>query len=406
MPKKRTLFALVLSILILIIGSALALDAYRYYLEALLDVRVNRAETIGADLHQVLRQGMSDNNHAGVRRAVSDTVGTYNVVQVRILGLNGKVYADSHGELQGAFLDKTLPGCIECHRDNPLPTLATLNFLPDRIRVATPIANDTTCMSCHNIPGTTSLGVILVDISLAASRAEARERLFLQLGGTVLLSLVVGLLVVGSSLLGWRPPSPLLRLPQLWARPRSTLTSVVLVILGGIILITFTGTSVAATLEEKDSFCISCHTEPETTYYERTLAEPVDLASAHAHEDVGCIDCHSGAGVVGRVDAMSLGAKNVALYLTGNYQTPTQAETTIHTDHCTKCHADVLTEDGMINHFHTFTPQWGEPTACVTCHPAHPTDGSPEASYTQDTVVQPVCAECHALASQQVNAED
>jgi nitrate/TMAO reductase-like tetraheme cytochrome c subunit len=60
-------------------------------------------------------------------------------------------------------------------------------------------------------------------------------------------------------------------------------------------------------LEERDTFCIACHTAPEEAYYARAQAlepEPVDLSSAHyAVEDAElpfkCIDCHRGDGRLG-----------------------------------------------------------------------------------------------------------
>ena len=74
------------------------------------------------------------------------------------------------------------------------------------------------------------------------------------------------------------------------------------------IIVTVSGFSYAATQEEHDSFCASCHTEPETTYVARAAtAPPVDLASFHATEETRCIDCHSGVGVPGRIQAELLG---------------------------------------------------------------------------------------------------
>jgi nitrate/TMAO reductase-like tetraheme cytochrome c subunit len=400
MPKKRTLLALVLSLLILIVGSYLAIDDFQFELQLVRRNLIKDAEAIGENLHQVLRQGMSANNHIGVRRTVADTVGRDGVMQVRILGLNGKVYADSHGELVGAFMGKDLPGCVECHGVTPLPNVADLSFWPDRIRVATPVANDSTCMSCHNIAGANSLGVILVDISTFRGRIRAEDILIQRLIGIGIGSLVVGLVVGGWPRFSWRPTCPLIRGMRHLHRARPRLALLFFALVATVGIVTLTGASVAGSLEENDAFCASCHTEPETTYYDRSLAEPVDLASAHAAEEVGCIDCHSGEGVAGRADALTLGAKNVALYLTGQYETPTQAEIVIHTDHCTKCHAEVLDGFQAADHYHYFAPRWAEeePAACVTCHQAHATEGNAEMGFMPAGVMEPVCRACHAAA--------
>jgi nitrate/TMAO reductase-like tetraheme cytochrome c subunit len=391
MHRKRTILAIGLALLIITVGVGLSLRADQMAYQQLRREVRQQAETTGDNLLQVLRQGMSDNNHAWVRQTVTEAVGTGQVVQARIFGLQGKVYADSGGELQGSSLSQELPGCIECHQTEPVPEMTSLNFWPDRLRIATPIENESTCNSCHNVPNAPYLGVILVDVSLASGLTEANHLLVNRIVGSVGLALVVGLVVNGLPRLDGR-------LWGGWPRPR--LTWVFLIIIAGLGIVLLTGTSVASHIEANNAFCASCHTEPETTYYERTLAEPVDMASAHAPEGVFCIDCHSGTGVLGRVDALTLGARNVALYFSGQYETPSAENTVIHTDHCTKCHSDVLTEFSAADHYHYFTPQWDEPTACVTCHQAHPTERNPETYYTDQVTMEAACVACHNEASQ------
>lgn len=390
MHRKRTILAIGLALLIIAVGVGLALRADQMAYQQLRREVRQQAETTGDNLLQVLRQGMSDNNHAWVRQTVTEAVGTGQVVQARIFGLQGKVYADSGGELQGGSLSQELPGCVECHRDEPVPQITSLNFWPDRLRVATPIENESTCNSCHNVPNAPYLGVILVDVSLASGLTEANHLLINRIVGSVGLALVVGLVVHGFPPLAWRVSGR-------GSRPR--LTWVFLIVIAGLGIVLLTGTSVASYVEANNAFCASCHTEPETTYYERTLVEPVDMASAHAPEGVFCIDCHSGAGAIGRVDALTLGAKNVALYFSGQYETPSAEDTVIHTDHCTKCHSDVLTEFSAADHYHYFASQWDEPTACVTCHQAHPTQRNPETYYTDPVTMDAACVACHNEAN-------
>lgn len=90
---------------------------------------------------------------------------------------------------------------------------------------------------------------------------------------------------------------------------------------GAVLLISATFTA-AVQLENRDAFCASCHTEPESEYYSRTLIQPSNLASFHAQsiENVRCIDCHSTMGISGRINSLSLGASDLITYLSGNYQ--------------------------------------------------------------------------------------
>jgi hypothetical protein len=87
-----------------------------------------------------------------------------------------------------------------------------------------------------------------------------------------------------------------------------------------VVIFTAGGFSFAATQETHDSFCASCHTHPESTFYQRSVgAQAVDLASAHTLKDVRCIDCHSGVGVVGRIQAEMLGAHNALAFYGRDY---------------------------------------------------------------------------------------
>src|SRR5512147_1485352 len=76
----------------------------------------------------------------------------------------------------------------------------------------------------------------------------------------------------------------------------------------------------AMQFENHDSFCASCHTQPESDYFQRAAAPaPVDLASFHTGKSVRCIDCHSGSGLMGRPSALMLGAHDLLAYISKNY---------------------------------------------------------------------------------------
>jgi len=150
-----------------------------------------------------------------------------------------------------------------------------------------------------------------------------------------------------------------------------------LFILGGlfVLLLVFSGIGfvTATALEDQDNFCISCHTVPEVTYYNRayiSLDHPdqtvVDLATAHYHlsqqngkTPFTCIDCHRGdAGLVDRVSAITLGARDAFIYVIG-HEDPTiektqTAEGWLSNASCIGCHASTLLNvTGFNNHYHT-----------------------------------------------------
>jgi len=159
-----------------------------------------------------------------------------------------------------------------------------------------------------------------------------------------------------------------------------------------------------AQLENHDPFCASCHTEPETTYVDRTTATPVDLASAHAHKGITCINCHSGEGLAGRANAMMLGARDTVMFVTGNYPQPTVQTRPILDENCLKCHADVPVDESFDNHFHNFLPKWQKMTAdtasCVDCHQSHATNGDSSIAFLNEQTAAQVCNKCHTYVGE------
>jgi predicted CXXCH cytochrome family protein len=186
--------------------------------------------------------------------------------------------------------------------------------------------------------------------------------------------------------------------------PPKSKTRPIVWVLEGVLVLAFVaaigGFAFAATQEEHDSFCASCHTQPESTYYQRSLdAQPVDLASAHTPKNVKCIDCHSGSGVTGRMQAELLGAHNALSWYTGMAVQPAKLTEPIHDANCLKCHQEVTVGGGINNHFHAFLARWQaqDPNAatCVSCHGGHTTDGEAQIAFLNQTTTEAVCQACH-----------
>jgi len=162
------------------------------------------------------------------------------------------------------------------------------------------------------------------------------------------------------------------------------------------------GFGFAATQESKDSFCSSCHTQPESTFYLRSQdAQATDLASAHHGKSVRCIDCHSGKGIGGRLQAELTGANNAFKFFTGTAVQPAVLTKPIADANCLKCHEQVTTgQANEDNHFHIFLKNWQstDPKAatCVSCHSSHTTDGSVDILYLNRDRTVAVCEACHA----------
>lgn len=166
-------------------------------------------------------------------------------------------------------------------------------------------------------------------------------------------------------------------------------------------------------LEETDTFCGSCHTQPEMLYLERMTvaietAAAVDSASSHqsrrsAAVNIHCIDCHAGPGLTGRAEAILEGAGNAVRYVTGTMVQPAKQHGTLPDANCIKCHADVVQfEDSKDkdNHFHYLLARWRvdvpeSAAACVDCHFGHNDTGDPNLQFLVTKKTDVVCTRCH-----------
>jgi predicted CXXCH cytochrome family protein len=160
------------------------------------------------------------------------------------------------------------------------------------------------------------------------------------------------------------------------------------------------GTAYAIQLENQEGFCASCHTQPETLYFQQSLENnSQNLAAFHSTKQVRCIDCHSGGGPLGRGVGLMQGAQDLMAYESGHFHSPAVSLNTLSDDSCTKCHADVVSQQTFNNHFHYFLTRWQavDPKAahCVDCHSAHPTGADPQQQFLTAAPVQQVCQDCH-----------
>jgi hypothetical protein len=192
------------------------------------------------------------------------------------------------------------------------------------------------------------------------------------------------------------------------------------------IVFTVGGFAFAASQEAHDSFCASCHTQPESTFYQNSTAPaPVDLASYHTGQSTRCIDCHSGQGVLGRVSAEVMGARNAVKWYTGTAVQPAVLSFAIGDQNCLKCHQAVTQRrfspkeqitvpgegfggeggggerEGRNGHWHQFMARWqaADPAAgtCVTCHSGHQTGSTVQAGFMDAQNVRSTCDACHKV---------
>jgi nitrate/TMAO reductase-like tetraheme cytochrome c subunit len=160
-----------------------------------------------------------------------------------------------------------------------------------------------------------------------------------------------------------------------------------------------------ATLEADDSFCASCHVEPETTYYQASLEpdEAITLAAYHAGVKTRCIDCHSRRWFPGRIWAQLGGLQNFLAYRSGNYSDPSVTTRPVGDGGCSKCHSDLTWVSERPGHYHSpglrgrWRAQGGPANTCEACHPSHEAVAPAGDHFMDADLVEEMCEDCHEL---------
>ena len=176
-------------------------------------------------------------------------------------------------------------------------------------------------------------------------------------------------------------------------------------LLFGIVLLLIASTSliVGTQLEAHDSFCASCHVQPEESYYQASLRqdEPETLAVIHAGLETRCIDCHSRSGVLGRIWAQLGGMENLVAFRSGNYRDPSSTTRPVGDGGCSKCHGDLTWVSERPGHYHSpeLRRRWrafdGPANTCQACHPAHDEGNFGIEHIIGSTALEEQCEGCH-----------
>jgi len=179
---------------VLVILTGLSLLSY-WRANALMEEQIGAGvEELGQVTLGSLRHAMVRNEPARLLEILADVRQSQNVQRVEIIGLDGEVAASSDPSMVGQILPQTATGCVDCHRIAPeqRPLTAQLAEEPGVLRVSSPIVNGPECTTCHGAQ-LNHLGMLLIDISVAGTQSRLLADLKLNLGVSVLATLIVSL---------------------------------------------------------------------------------------------------------------------------------------------------------------------------------------------------------------------
>jgi nitrate/TMAO reductase-like tetraheme cytochrome c subunit len=157
-------------------------------------------------------------------------------------------------------------------------------------------------------------------------------------------------------------------------------------------------------LERDNDFCIACHISEGVSLHaelKRSFdARPAEsLAAAHAAQELLCIDCHGGTGLLGRARVKALAARDALVWLVGPVEEPTEMHWPLLDADCRKCHERYAEESSQLGspRFHELAVhnvELGVP--CVDCHLSHEKSGNVGAQFLEPVSVRRRCALCHS----------
>lgn len=204
-PPRRTLvswlrsnlrakFALGLALPLLLILSSLSVVNY---LRARRNLEVQMAltaEQLGEVTLSSLRHGMLVNDRSLLSQMLDDVVELEDISAAQIINLGGETALSSpRSEIRPGQAEADIT-CAVCHQYPKAQRPRSIQISPASglLRVAAPIPNEPECRTCHQT-GSSHLGVLLLDVSLAEMHGNLRQDLQANLalsgGSTVLVTL-------------------------------------------------------------------------------------------------------------------------------------------------------------------------------------------------------------------------
>jgi nitrate/TMAO reductase-like tetraheme cytochrome c subunit len=166
-------------------------------------------------------------------------------------------------------------------------------------------------------------------------------------------------------------------------------------------------------VERNNDFCNACHLRPEVPLHieirhDFDARPPNNLAGLHGATQVAsravreatrCIDCHRGVGLVGRAEVKLLAARDALVWLSGDFDEPTEMSHPLGEADCRQCHREFAAsdDDAIELAFHARGVHNAElGMDCVACHSVH--DGGPDPAlfYLDPGHVRVQCARCHS----------
>jgi signal transduction histidine kinase len=174
--RFKVALAFVLPLLALILY--LSYDHYLVENDLLMQQTQATATQLGSVVLGSLSHSMLLNDRAMLSSSIKDIGGQENIQRVSILNLAGEVRESSIPSEVGQKLDLSKTGCVECHQlpNGERPTVMTMPGSSGQLRVAIPIINKPECHQCHG-PAGENLGVLLVDVSIAATQQSLQNDL-------------------------------------------------------------------------------------------------------------------------------------------------------------------------------------------------------------------------------------
>ena len=135
-----------------------------------------------------------DDNPEMTARMLTSFAEQDQIQHILIVNNDGQVVQSSVAAENGIRLDRTEPGCLECHQEPPSsrPKAIRLTLDNNTMRIATLIPNEEECQVCH-APQDAHLGILLIDKSFSSVEKYLWEDAFTNIVLTIFSVTVIAL---------------------------------------------------------------------------------------------------------------------------------------------------------------------------------------------------------------------
>lgn len=196
----KSRFAVGMALLLLLVGTPFFYLFYTLHRDRSIDSLIRATTDMSRLLVETIDQSTFERNPHTLTNTVAQLANSQFVQRVLIVDKTGRVAVSTDPRAVGQQVSRESPTCRECHARAPANRTPTTIVTDERgvevFRTMRPVYNRAACHGCH-APGDRLNGVLMVDYSTTAARAQFRADIWRMVGLAVVMLPVTLLAIAG-----------------------------------------------------------------------------------------------------------------------------------------------------------------------------------------------------------------